>query len=96
MNAPVYSNAQAGTTQKKYSSNHTPISTYIENTIRHYFSELEGDMPTDLYNLVLREVEKPMLKVVLEATRGNQSKTAEVLGLSRGTLRKKMASYDML
>ncbi len=75
---------------------HTPLSIYIENTIRHYFAELQDELPKDLYNLIIKEIEKPMLKVVLEVTRGNQSKSAEVLGLSRGTLRKKMATYDML
>lgn len=73
-----------------------PLSTFVEQTLRQYFCELDNDMPQDLYQLILREVEKPMLKVVLEITNGNQCKSSEVLGISRGTLRKKMANYNML
>ena len=49
----------------------------------------------DLYQTVLREVEEPLLRVVLKATRGNQIKAARILGLNRSTLRKKLKELDM-
>lgn len=73
-----------------------PLRLYVEQTVRQYFVELEGEDPHNLYELVLQEVEKPLLAVVLENTRGNQSKTAQILGLNRGTLRKKMQLYGLI
>ncbi|MDP4870221.1 MAG: DNA-binding transcriptional regulator Fis, partial [Gammaproteobacteria bacterium] len=50
----------------------------------------------DLYDLVLAEVEAPLLAAVMHQTRGNQSKAAIVLGLNRGTLRTKLKQYGLL
>jgi Fis family transcriptional regulator len=49
-----------------------------------------------LYELVLGEVEPPLLRTVMEYTRGNQSRAAEILGINRGTLRKKLKTYGLL
>ena len=73
-----------------------PLRIYVEHAVRQYFAELDGEQPHNLYELVLQEVEKPLLSVVLENTRGNQSKTAQILGLNRGTLRKKMQQYGLI
>ncbi|WP_230656982.1 DNA-binding transcriptional regulator Fis [Psychrobacter sp. I-STPA10] len=78
------------------SNTNKPLRIYVEHAVRQYFAELEGEQPHDLYELVLQEVEKPLLAVVLENTRGNQSKTAQILGLNRGTLRKKMQNYGLI
>lgn len=67
----------------------------VNNTLQQYITKLDGQAPADLYDLVLAEVEKPLLEMVLKLTNNNQSKAAIVLGLSRGTLRKKMAIYDL-
>lgn len=68
----------------------------VESAVKGYFQQM-GDQPiTELYDLVLAEVEDPLLKSVMEETRGNQSKAAVTLGLSRGTLRKKLKEYDLL
>jgi Fis family transcriptional regulator len=56
---------------------------------------LDGHEPAHLYQLVLQEVERPLLESVMEYTRGNQSKASIVLGLNRGTLRKKLKQYDI-
>jgi Fis family transcriptional regulator len=48
-----------------------------------------------MYELVLRQVEQPLLEAILEHTKGNQSKAAEYLGLNRGTLRKKLRTYNL-
>ena len=68
----------------------------VETALRNYFSHLDGQPATDIYQMVLAEVEAPLLKAVLEYTRNNQLRAAEVLGLNRGTLRKKLKQYDML
>lgn len=68
----------------------------VERAMRNYFSQLDGHDVSDVYEMVLAEVEVPLLEVVLEYTRNNQSRAAEVLGLNRGTLRKKLKQYDML
>lgn len=74
----------------------TPLRIYVECVVREYFKALGDEMPTDLYELILKEVELPLLTVVLEQTRGNQSKCAQILGLNRGTLRKKLKTYHLM
>ncbi|MGB5397221.1 MAG: DNA-binding transcriptional regulator Fis [Gammaproteobacteria bacterium] len=67
----------------------------VKHSIRRYLYELDGTTPHDMYELVLKQIERPLLEAVLEHTRGNQSKAAEYLGLNRGTLRKKLRQYDL-
>lgn len=67
----------------------------VKQSLQHYFAQLGGQSPANLYDLVLAEVEKPLLEMVLQFTGQNQSKAAKILGISRGTLRKKMAIYDL-
>lgn len=62
----------------------------------NYFKHLDGQDVTDVYNMVLSEVEAPLLEEVLRYTRNNQTKAAVLLGLNRGTLRKKLKQYDLL
>ncbi|OUS17391.1 Fis family transcriptional regulator [Gammaproteobacteria bacterium 50_400_T64] len=68
----------------------------VERAMEEYFSHLDGQSCTDLYQLVLQEVEDPLLTAVMKYTRNNQSKASEMLGLNRGTLRKKLKLYDLL
>ncbi len=72
------------------------ISDSVEQAVRHYFALLNGEQTTNLYQVIIHEVEKPLLRVVLEQAGGNQSKCAEILGLNRGTLRKKLIQYDLI
>jgi Fis family transcriptional regulator, factor for inversion stimulation protein len=72
-----------------------PLKTYVEQALENYFSQLDGNSPSNLYGLVLAEVESPMLEVVLRQTRGNQTTAAKMLGISRGTLRKKIKQCDL-
>ncbi|MES1195438.1 MAG: helix-turn-helix domain-containing protein [Steroidobacter sp.] len=60
-----------------------------------YFTNLNGHIPGELYNLVIREVEEPLFRAVLGYVDGNQSRAAEVLGINRGTLRKKLREYGL-
>ncbi|KZZ19777.1 Fis family transcriptional regulator, partial [Oleiphilus sp. HI0078] len=62
----------------------------VEKTLSNYFEQLDGAPVTDVYQLVLSEVEAPLLEQVLKYTRNNQTKASVLLGLNRGTLRKKL------
>ncbi len=68
----------------------------VEGALEHYFAQLDGQHTTELYQLVMQEVEVPLFKSVLDYTGNNQSRAAEILGLNRGTLRKKLKQYDLL
>lgn len=68
----------------------------VRATVKEYFVKLDGTEPANVYELFLAEVELPLLEVVLQFTRENQSETARMLKLSRGTLRKKMQLYGLL
>lgn len=68
----------------------------VEQTLSNYFEQLDGAPVTDVYQLVLSEVEAPLLEQVLKYTRNNQTKASVLLGLNRGTLRKKLKQYGLL
>jgi Fis family transcriptional regulator len=68
----------------------------VEKALESYFTQLDGQMVTDLYELFLSEVEAPLLECVLRHAGNNQSKAATLLGLNRGTLRKKLKKYGYL
>lgn len=72
-----------------------PLSHAISDTLHDYFRALNGNSPKDLYEIVLAEVEPPLLEATLAYCRGNQSKAADVLGLNRATLRKKLSQYQI-
>ncbi len=72
-----------------------PLKACVEDAMQGYFKQLEGHTTNDLYQLVLNEIEEPLFRSVLEHTRGNQSKASELLGINRGTLRKKLKMYDL-
>ena len=72
------------------------LSESIERHVREYFDAHDEDLPSaGLYDRILREMERPLLNITLEATRGNQVKAAEVLGLNRNTLRKKIRDLGL-
>jgi len=77
------------------SSTAASLRSSVETSLRHYFKQLDGTRPSELYQLVLREMEIPLLKLVMEHARGNQCKAADMLGINRGTLRKKLKEYDL-
>ena len=73
----------------------TPLREHVRESLRIYFHNLGGQAPSNLYDLVQHEVEPPLLEIVMWFTHGNQSKAAEILGLNRGTLRKKLRQYGL-
>ena len=72
-----------------------PLRTMTAEALNSYFESLNGHKPGQLYDLVLREVEEPLFKAVLDYAAGNQSRAADILGINRGTLRKKLKSYGI-
>ena len=73
-----------------------PLRKHAEEALDRYFANLNGDRPGDLYELVLGEVEEPLFKAVMDYTHGNQSQAACILGINRGTLRKKLKTYALI
>jgi Fis family transcriptional regulator len=65
----------------------------IRRAIDGYFRDLDGEEPSAIYDMVIGCVEKPLLEVVLDKAAGNQTRAAEMLGLNRNTLRKKMKQH---
>ena len=68
----------------------------VSIALSNYFAHLEGQDVTDVYEMVLSEVEAPLLEEVMKYTRNNQTKASVLLGLNRGTLRKKLKQYGLL
>lgn len=76
-------------------SNISKLRQAVKESLDDYFTHLDGEPPHAIYDMVLGCVEKPMLEYILHKVGGNQSKAAEMLGLNRNTLRKKMAQYNL-
>ncbi|MEY8205743.1 MAG: DNA-binding transcriptional regulator Fis [Bermanella sp.] len=95
--APVVNNPveTSNTTQLPAENTHT-LRDSVETALESYFAQLDGQLVTDVYDMVLSEVEAPLLEVVMRYTKDNQTKASELLGLNRGTLRKKLKQYGML
>ncbi|EWH00661.1 Fis family transcriptional regulator [Halomonas sp. BC04] len=73
-----------------------PLREAVDYAMRRYFDHLDGGTVTDLYAMVMAEVEAPLMAAVLDYTQGNQTRAAEILGLNRGTLRKKLKQHDLI
>jgi Fis family transcriptional regulator, factor for inversion stimulation protein len=72
-----------------------PLRGHTERALHAYLASLDGDRPARLYDLVLREVEEPLFRTVLDYASGNQSRAADILGINRGTLRKKLRELGL-
>ena len=72
-----------------------PLAFHVKQALDRYFAALEGHPPGGLYELVLNEIERPLLEEVMRRTRGNVSKAALQLGLNRATLRKKLEKHGI-
>lgn len=72
-----------------------PLCTCVDTALKLYFMDLNGQQPSELYEMLLQEVEPPLLRHVMTYTRGNQSKAARILGINRATLRKKLEKYKL-
>lgn len=72
-----------------------PLRDCTAHALKDYFKTLNGHDVSDLYDFVIAEVEAPLLDAVLRHTNGNQTRAAEMLGINRGTLRKKLKQYHL-
>ena len=72
------------------------IADCVRRSLNRYFRDLDGQQPTAIYDMVLRNVEHSMLEVVMHKANGNQTVAAEMLGINRNTLRRKLCEYDLL
>ena len=72
-----------------------PLSHAVSDSLGDYFRVLNGHPPSNLYDVILAQVEPPLLRATLAYCRGNQSKAADMLGLNRATLRKKLGQYKI-
>ncbi len=72
-----------------------PLRECVRNALALYLDQLDGHGTNDLYRMVLSEVEPPMLQTVLDHCGGNQTRAAQMLGMSRSTLRKKLGEYGL-
>ena len=72
-----------------------PLRTMTAEALDSYFAALNGHKPGQLYDMVIREVEEPLFRAVLAYAAGNQSRAADILGINRGTLRKKIKIYGL-
>ncbi len=68
----------------------------VTDSLQQYFRDLDGEKPCAIYDMVLKSVEKPMLEVVLTKAGGNQTMAADMLGINRNTLRKKLTEHQLL
>jgi len=73
-----------------------PLRACVRTALERYFASLDGEDPGGLYDMVMREVEAPLLEVVMREARGNQTRAAEILGISRATLRRKLRAHGLL
>ena len=72
-----------------------PLRSQAAEALQCYFETLNGHKPARLYDLVMREVEEPLFQVVMDHVQGNQSRAATILGINRGTLRKKLKEFGI-
>ena len=75
---------------------HRTLKESTETALKEYFKTLNGNAPNDLYNLVINEVELPLIEAVMTFTNKNQSQAANILGINRSTLRKKLKLFELI
>jgi Fis family transcriptional regulator, factor for inversion stimulation protein len=74
----------------------TPLNEAVSLNLERYFTDLEGESPSAVYDMVITAVERPMLEIVMRRADGNQCRASEMLGINRNTLRKKLTSHGLL
>ncbi|MBT8115649.1 MAG: Fis family transcriptional regulator [Arenicella sp.] len=72
-----------------------PLAVCVTQSMQQYFDDLKGLQPKNLHSFFIAEVEKPFLEVVMDRVEGNQTRAAEMLGINRNTLRKKLKTYGL-
>lgn len=86
--------ANDGTTAPAPATRH--LRDAVTTAVRTYLDQLDGQLSSDVYQMVLAEVEAPLLAEIMAYTRNNQTRASIMLGLNRGTLRKKLKQYNLI
>jgi Fis family transcriptional regulator len=73
-----------------------PLRASVKSALERYFRDLDGHDPDAVYDMVIGQVEQAMLESIMQHTRSNQTRAAEILGINRSTLRKKLKRYELL
>ena len=71
-------------------SRNTELADAVKRSLERYFRDMDGEQPTAIYDMVLRNIERPLIETVLGKAAGNQSAAVAMLGIDRNTLRKKI------
>jgi len=82
--------------KKQFNGEGKQLSAQVSKSMNKYFKELDGELPKDVYSMVLKEIELPLLEIVMKQCNNNQTQASHVLGLNRGTLRTKLKEYKLL
>ncbi|MCU4136832.1 DNA-binding transcriptional regulator Fis [Buchnera aphidicola (Sitobion avenae)] len=83
------------TTDSKDKNITQPLRELVKKSLKYYLLNLNGKNINNLYELALAELEQPLLDMVMQHTRGNQTRAALMMGINRSTLRKKLKKYNM-
>ena len=95
LESSVFTAPAAGAFSVSKQHKNEPLSDCVRNALENYFNHLDGHGSQDLYRMVIEEVERPLFTCVMQHLGGNQTRAAELLGISRSTLRKKLSQYDL-
>jgi len=82
--------------KKNFNGEGKQLSSQVSKSMRKYFKELDGEAAKDIYSMVLKEVELPLLEIVMKQCNDNQTEASHMLGINRGTLRTKLKEYKLL
>ena len=80
---------------KRRKSDKNGLSDCVYDVMEKYFADLDGHETSDVYELVLGQVEKPLFEIVMQHAQGNISHASQLLGMNRGTLRSRLKKYGL-
>ncbi len=89
------SQSRAAAARAEAAERESDLSSTVRKMMKQYFKDLDGEKASGIYNMVVNCVEKPLLEVVMYHAQGNQTRAAELLGINRNTLRKKLQEHGL-
>jgi Fis family transcriptional regulator len=101
-NSGLTNNNAIGNDQQKHHLTNAPVAQAqtlrdsVSFALNNYFAHLDGQQVTNIYEMVMSEVEAPLFEEVMKYSRNNQTNASNLMGLNRGTLRKKLKQYGLL
>jgi len=76
-------------------NNDVCLNKFVRDVVKQYLDDMGSTPPDNLYQVILSEVERPLIQTVLEYAAGNQSRAANILGITRATLRNRIQRYQI-